>query len=136
MSSMEHEFKIGIGIKELLGKSYEDQLAFLKPIFGNELEIDYFDNKIEFISLDTKKWQFRYDVLFYVIDKSNSSLYSDISLKELNDKIKFIEEKLGIELSPKNIKIFSASWYNGVDEPILYFTEKWKKEIEKGEDDD
>jgi len=131
MSGMQYEFKIGIGINELLNEDLEKQVEFLKPIFGNKLEVEEYNGKIDYISMNTKKWQYRYNILFYVFYSSKTDLYSAISLEEITKYIRKIEKKLGISLKNKNIKIFSAAWYNGVDEPCLYFVDKWKKEINK-----
>ncbi len=130
MSSVKYEFKLGIGIKQLLNEDLEKQAEFLKPIFGNDLEIDEFNGKIDYISMDTDNWQYRYNLLFYVLDKADTELYSSISLEDITKYVRKIEKKLGINLKNENIKLFSASWYNGVDEPCYNDSIKWKEELD------
>lgn len=130
MSNMKNEFKIGIGIKELLGKTLEEQAAFLKFRFGSDVIIEDYEGKVEHISFNLKKWQFCSGILFYVFDSSENELYSTISLDQIQDIVSEIENKIIVKIGRKNMKIFSASWYNGADEPCVFFGEKWLKELD------
>jgi len=130
MSRMEHEFKIGIGIKELLKGDKREQEKFLKSIFKEDLKTEEYNDKIEYISINTDKWQFRYNILFYIIDTGKNGLYSHLSIKELEEHILEIENKLGLVLEKENWKIFSASWFNGGDEPCLGIDKQWLLEVQ------